>query len=512
MKIFSLLIPMLDLKRGMDNTTSENFSEIYRAEDLTGRIEPCLLSKSGQIGLLCGLSGKILIVTILSIMVAEILVFVPSIINFKNAWLYEHLGAAEAASIVYLDDGSSLLSKKGQKKLLKKTHAIAIIVHDDDKRTIITNVDHLPQDISDTIDLTKFNPLDSIIQTFNIMTNGRNRIIRIFGQMTLRNAQIEIIQSGFHLRDSLLDFAFKVFFLSLTGSLISAGLVLLFLYRRLVLPMRHMSQNLLVFSKTPENVSCIIKPSNRRDEIGVVEQNLSKLQSEIQAMLRQKQRLADLGLAVSKINHDMRNILSSAQILSDRLYSFNNPEIQRFAPKLVRIIDRAVSYTRSVLDYGKAMEIPPERRPHHLKKIVADVGDLLGIAYHRTIEWHNQVPEDLEINIDGEQFFRIILNLCKNAFQALEQRKENSNRIRKITVEAQRNPPNITIMVSDTGPGITNAIRSTLFRAFEGSQKKGGAGLGLAIAAEFVRAHGGRIWLDQTVSTGTCFVIEIPDL
>ncbi len=73
--------------------------------------------------------------------------------------------------------------------------------------------------------------------------------------------------------------------------------------------------------KIPESTARIIKPSGRGDEIGVAERELSDMQRDLVSMLHQKSRLAALGLAVSKINHDLRNLLASSQLLSDQLAS-----------------------------------------------------------------------------------------------------------------------------------------------------------------------------------------------
>ncbi len=78
----------------------------------------------------------------------------------------------------------------------------------------------------------------------------------------------------------------------------------------------------------------------------------------------------------SKINHDMRNILASAQLISDRLGDTEDPMVKRLAPKLLRTIDRAVSYSDSVLSFGRASEAEPKRRLVRLKMVVQDVLDV----------------------------------------------------------------------------------------------------------------------------------------
>ena len=226
--------------------------------------------------------------------------------------------------------------------------------------------------------------------------------------------------------------------------------------------------------------------------------------------LRQKQHLADLGLAVSKINHDLRNILASAQLFSDRLTSLQDPTVQRFAPKLIRTLDRAVDYTKSVIDYGKAVETPPNRRRLVLHPLVNEVAELLGLENAPNLDWQNKVGSDLEADADPEHLFRILLNLCRNAQQAMTEQVMDGVSC-SLCVEAERKNNEIHIRVRDTGMGIPDHVREKLFSAFQGSTKAGGTGLGLSIANELVRAHGGTIAIEQTGDSGTTFRVVIPD-
>jgi signal transduction histidine kinase len=249
-----------------------------------------------------------------------------------------------------------------------------------------------------------------------------------------------------------------------------------------------------------------------KDELALTGRHLAAMQTELQKTLRQQKNLAELGLAVSKINHDMRNVLASAQLISDRLSDADDPMVKRLAPKLLRAIDRAVSYSNSVLSYGKAAEAEPKRRALRLKMVVEDVRDLLGIELDSGVEFIIHVPDDLTIDADPDQLFRTIHNLCRNALQALMQEPDIDGAvIRQITVSAYRTGSVVSISVDDTGPGMPQKARENLFRAFHGAARSGGTGLGLAIARELVLAHGGTIALVEKAQAGTLFRIEIPD-
>lgn len=462
-----------------------------------------------EIPTLRGLSGKLLFLTVLFVMLAEVLILVPSVANFRNTWLQSHLDTAEAASIVYLDATDSMLSPKAQVQLLKSTDALSVALREDGMSRLMAADNGVRGAVELHIDLENSTGLNSISSALSTMFFGGDRVLRVFNKMNDRQGTIELVQEERHLRNALITFARNVMLISLVISFITASLVFLSLYYLIVRPIRRMSMNMVRFSDEPENASLILNPSERADELGVAERRLADFQLDLQSTLRQKQHLADLGLAVSKINHDLRNILASAQLFSDRLSTLSDPTVQRFAPKLIRTIDRAVDYTKSVISYGKALESPPARRLHRLHAIVDEVGELLGVENLAGLQFINKVPHELEVSADSEQLFRVIMNLCRNAINAMQADAQESS-VARLTVEAMNAGENLELRVCDTGPGIPPNLHDQLFEPFHGSASKGGTGLGLAIARELVRAHGGEISLEKTGHTGTVFLISIP--
>jgi signal transduction histidine kinase len=220
--------------------------------------------------------------------------------------------------------------------------------------------------------------------------------------------------------------------------------------------------------------------------------------------------LAALGLAVSKISHDLRNMLASAQLMSDRLASLPDPTVQRFAPRLLHALERAIAFCQSTLSYGQAKEPPPDRRPLPLERVLEDVRETLDLGPESKIRWVGSVERGLVVDADPDQLFRALLNLGRNSVQALESRAPNDPGRDQIRFIGRREGSVVVIQVSDTGPGLPEKARAHLFEAFQGSSRQGGTGLGLVIAAELVRAHGGDIRLvDGTI--GATFRIIIPD-
>jgi len=274
--------------------------------------------------------------------------------------------------------------------------------------------------------------------------------------------------------------------------------------------MRRITANMMTFRADPEDAERIIVPSARADEIGVAERELATMQTELASMLHQKSRLAALGLAVSKINHDLRNLLASAQLFSDRIAHLPDPGVQRFAPKLMRALERAIDFCQSTLSYGRVQEAPPDRKPILLEPLVEEVHETLNIGSDGPIRWISAVERGLVVEADYDQLFRILLNLTRNALQALESRDARDPGRDQIRVTGRREGAVVVIEVSDTGPGFSGKARDHLFEAFQGSTRTGGTGLGLVIAAELVRAHGGEIRLVEG-TIGATLRLTIPD-
>jgi signal transduction histidine kinase len=326
---------------------------------------------------------------------------------------------------------------------------------------------------------------------------------------------IELVMDEQPLRRAMLRYSVDILLLSLLISAITAALVYLALHYMFVRPMRRVTANMIAFRSDPENSDRVIAPSGRLDEIGTAERELATMQTELTSMLHQKNRLAGLGLAVSKINHDLRNLLASAQLFSDRLAKIPDPGVQRFAPKLMHALERAIAFCQSTLSYGRLQEPPPDRRPVPLEPLVEEVHETLGLGPDAPIRWISAVERGLVVEADYDQLFRILLNLARNAVQAMETQTGEGRTSRdpgrdQIRITGRREGAVVVIEVSDTGPGFSDKARAHLFEAFQGSTRTGGTGLGLAIAAELVRAHGGEIRLVEG-TIGATLRLTIPD-
>ena len=456
-----------------------------------------------------GLSTKLLLLTILFVMLAEVLIFLPSVANFRLQWLEQRLATAAAAASVLMQGDPANLSRSAQNDVLLAIGAKAIAVRDAGVSRLLV-VSEMPPEVDDHVGIATTGALVAIREALDTLFFGGDRLIRAYGPVGDSVKEYEIIIPDKHLRSAMLVYARNVAALSLIISLITATLVFYTINHLMIGPIRTMTRSMLAFAEAPDDPGRVIRPIDRDDELGVAERELAAMQVHLQRILGEQKHLADLGLAVSKINHDMRNILASAQLISDRLRGVKDPTVQSFAPKLLRTLDRAVAYSEGVLAYGRTQEAPPKRRRLRLRMLVDEVHGLLGIDPAFDIEFRNEVDPDFEIDADAEQLFRVLSNLSRNAVQAMSADHEDVH-VRRLTISAERRGAVSRIVVSDTGPGLPKKARENLFAAFRGSARSGGTGLGLAIAHELVRLHGGTIELVEGKGGGTTFAITVPD-
>ncbi len=457
-----------------------------------------------------GLSGKLLVLTILFVMLAEVLIFVPSVANFRMNWLRERLASAQIASLALEAAPDMMVSETLRRELLENAGVMAVTLRREDSRRLVLSSPDLPM-IKRSYDLRSRTAWGNIFDAFDAIFANDGRIIRVISAARFKGGNsIEIVFNETPLRAAIWAFCINILVLSIIISVISATLVYFALHWLLVRPMRLLTANMVHFGQNPEDKSRIIKPSGRRDEIGTAEIELSQLQSELGKMLQQKSRLAALGLAVSKISHDLRNMLAHAQLVSDRLGQVEDPTVKRVAPKLLSSLDRAIDLCANTLKYGKAQERTPERVRFRAGELVEEVFETIEPQSHEGITLVNQISDNLEIDADREQLFRVLLNLARNSVQALEAFMEQSGERGLVTFGGVRRGAVVFLTIEDNGPGIPQKVQEHLFEAFQSSTRKGGSGLGLAISAELVRAHGGSLKLDDTPG-GARFVICIPD-
>jgi signal transduction histidine kinase len=454
-----------------------------------------------------GLSAKLLLLTILFVMLAEVLVFVPSVSNFRRQWLMERLAAAQIASLAAEAAPGGQLPAMLRDELLERAQVKAIAVKRAGSRVLIIEMD-MPADVDASFDLHDAAWFTLIKDALSVYVAPDDRVIRVIGDPGFHEGEmIDVVMGEQPLKAAMIRYGLDILGLSILISIITAALVYLSLDALLIKPMTKLTWNIVRFSQRPEDPTRVITPSARRDEIGTAERELSAMQKELAETLSQRSRLAALGLAVSKISHDLRNMLSSAQLLSDRLITVKDPTVQRLVPKLIASLDRAIRLCARTLDFGQAQEMPPRRKRFPLAPLIAEIGDSLGLP-RQNLDWRVDVEDGLEADADRDQLYRVLSNLCRNAVQALESDGDGGG---EICIAARREGAVTIIDIADTGPGVPERARAHLFEAFQSVARKGGSGLGLAIAQELVQAHGGQIALVDN-DGGATFRVTIPDV
>lgn len=443
------------------------------------------------------LSARLLVLTAVFVMLAEVLIFLPSVARFRQDYLVSRIGNAHLGILALDATPDGILSDKLKQQLLDHVEAHAISVRRGGMK--LTLMEDNPRMIDATIRLEELSPLDMISGALDTMVMRRDRVLRIVGYSPKdMNAEIEVVIDEAPISAALLDFGWRIFLLSLVISMITAGLVFLALHWLLVRPMRRITANMMAFRDNPEDATRIIAPSKRLDEVGLAERELAAMQEGLRTALQQKEHLAALGTAVAKINHDLKGILSRAILVFDRLEESDDPEVRRISPMLISAIDRAVALCSQTLNYV-GQETP------HLNRSRFDLQDLLDEVCAKEVDGvalNADLSAGRMIDADRDQMFRALSNLIRNAVQAGAQ---------AIEVHARHEETLTIVDITDDGPGLPPRAQENLFKPFKGSTRAGGTGLGLAIARELLRGHGGDLELHRTSGTGTTFRLTIPD-
>lgn len=448
-----------------------------------------------------GLSARLLVLTIFFVMLSEIAVFVPSIARFREQYLQERISTAHLATLALEATPDRMVSDELAMKLLDQVGAYGIVLSGSGlaKRVIYRK---MPPHADLVVVVDDTDAAQLIWDTFDTLAQDHNRVLRAIGYSEKEGgAVIEVVMDETPMRLTMYSYATRIFGLSIGIALATATLVFASLQWMMVRPIRKLTENMVGFRTDPEDPARMIVPSGRGDEIGMAERELAVMQRDLRAALTQKARLAAIGVAVAKISHDLRNILQTASVVSDRLITVNDPEVARMAPRLVESIDRAVALCRQTLDYAHDAPPPPKRDLFVLRDLVDDVDADHALVNGSDVRFKNEVAGDIKIVADRDQLFRVLANLARNAAQA---------GAKNFRVSASAANGRVQVAVADDGPGLPAKAREHLFQPFIGSARPGGTGLGLVIAREIMRANGGDITVQETSERGTVFRLELP--
>ncbi|RBP12883.1 signal transduction histidine kinase [Roseiarcus fermentans] len=459
-----------------------------------------------------GLAGRVLVVTIGFALLAMGLFYVARLASYRETWLHNKITVAQTALEAFDAVGSHELSPDIARKVLESIGLKAIVVSTPSGRRTVSASPQPAADIS--IDPTREAFLDSVGAAFRTLAAGRGQVVAVTEATAADGGRIEVTLDETPLVAALWRVSNTFLNIALLIATVVASVLWTALWIMVLRPMRRLTSNIIAFGQRPQDVSRIIAPSGRDDEIGRAEKALAAMQKTLAHELAQRKRMAELGLAVARINHDLRNILSAAQLISDRLATIPDPQAQRLAPRLVATLDRAIQFCQTTLTYGAGSEQPPERRPFDLNKMVQDVAETARDEHGEDIDYHVDIPPRFEVYADPDHILRVLENLSRNAAQALLEKGVAGGRPKSIRFAAIRTDGEALIEISDTGPGFPPDRKERIFEPFQKSTSQAGTGLGLSIAADLVTRNGGCIDLAPAKADdfycGARFLIKLP--
>jgi signal transduction histidine kinase len=451
------------------------------------------------------LSGRFLILTVVFVMIAEIFIFVPSVARFRMDYLLARLERAQIASLAV--EADAMLAPELGAELLQNAEVYNVVLRRDQTRQLALS-SPLPSAVAVTYDMRAPSSWVLIRDGFSTLLQTEDRVIRVIGNPVRDGGLlIEITMDERPLQAAMLAYGRNILVLSAFISIVTASLLFFSVQILLVRPIKSVVGHMQNYAKAPEDARQIITPSATMRELRDAETALQVMQTQLTGALRQKERLAQLGGAVAKVSHDLRNIMTSAQLFTDRIEGSDDPLVKRMAPKLVNTISRAVNLCESTLAFGRVDEPAPTLARVNLAQIVADVIDSERLAAgDYPLSFAEDIPAMMTLRADGEQLFRVLFNLVRNARQAIMATGQSG----EIGLRASEDDHLWQITITDTGPGMPAKAQDHLFQPFQGGVRKGGSGLGLVIAADLIRGHGGRLQLHETGPHGTVFVIDLP--
>lgn len=454
-----------------------------------------------------GLRGRLFLLTVGFILFSELLIFPLLAANARNGWLAGRAQAAQIAALAVEAAPDGRVSEGLSRELLAQAQVVSVAVQAEDFRELVLAPSIKIQGPLVRIDL-RGDPPPSILGVFQTMFAPKGRFIQIIVTPSMTNdREMEIIVPESALKAALIGLSWTIFIVSLIICAVVGAMVYLAIYRLVVRPMQALTDAVIQFSDAPEGALIALKPA-RSDEMRRAQTALHDMQTQVSASFRQRRRLAELGEAVAKINHDLRNSLSAAQIVSEGLAQSDDPRVTRAAPRLERALERAIGLAEATLRYGRADQPAPRVAAVNVTPLIEEAATE-ALSGASGIDWRLDAPESLQAMADPDHVHRIVANLVRNAVRAMTD-QPGRNMPAHVRARAFRQGGSVIVEIADNGPGIPNSVMGRLFQPFAGSGSRDGTGLGLAIARELARGMKGELELTSSDDTGAAFTLRIP--
>ncbi|MEL6829429.1 MAG: HAMP domain-containing sensor histidine kinase [Pseudomonadota bacterium] len=444
------------------------------------------------------LSFRILICVIAAVLIVEALIFVPSASQFRTEWMLDRVQAARVAALALEAAPSRMVSRELAEDLLMRAEVLSVAELSRDMREQLLASD-LPVGVStQVVNLYEMRGLRAYADTLNTLFASENRLLIIRDSGSAPGRVIEVVVPEAPLQAELRTYGLNILWLSLIISLSVGALLYLMLVLLVVRPMQRVTAAVVRIGEDPTSWTRRLQPTPRRDEIGQAQNALVDMEAAVSESIRQQERLAQLGEAVAKINHDLRNSLATAQLVSDGLSRSEDPRVAKTLPRLERALERAIGLATDTLKYGRS-SVPEAQAVSVAVKDTVDFAAEEALSSFPEVRFENEIAADLVITADPDHLHRICANLMRNAAEAMAQGG---------IVTAQWKEG--VLKICDTGPGLPDHAKANLFKAFAGSTRRDGTGLGLALSRDLARSMGGELTLLSTGDTGTCFAISLP--
>ncbi len=457
------------------------------------------------------LAGRLLALTVLAVIAGEVFVFAPALAGFHESWLRERVSLAQIAALALEVTPEYEIADSLEYELLTNAGVQRVAMQRDGERVLLLEREPLrPATHVVVYDYTQATGFQRFRWSVETLFAPPGRALRVLSRPRFESGEfIEIVLDEAPLKRAMERFAQSFARISTLILMAAGALIYVALTAAFVRPMLDLTLAIERFRDKPEDVSIAFPRSQRTDEIGRAQRAAADMAEQVRNALRQNERLAALGAAVARIGHDLRNMLSTAQLVADRLAQSEDPAVRQLAPRLERTIDRAAGLAASTLKYGRADEAPPVLA----RVIVADAAEeaaadaLIGFG---GTEYKHDIEKGLACIADSDHLHRILVNLIRNAGQAMKEHTRR-DKDRSVLIRGMRMEGRCEIEVIDHGPGVRENLRGRLFEPFvSAAPEAGGTGLGLAIARELTRAMGGELELTRTGAEGSTFKITLP--
>jgi signal transduction histidine kinase len=486
----------------MDLATKEVASNLSPSGSATAPAQ----ERDRGLGRRFGLSGRLLVLTVIFVMLAEALFLAPSLARFRVNYLEEKIDAAHliisALEAVPGQPVSGRIDPTLRDRLLDQAGMLGLTILRPNMapRTLGPR---MPPTIPKLSDLREDTPFMLVVDTLHTMFTKNPTVMGVTGlSQSDPRVIVEVVLEEAPLADALWNYLRRIITLSVFISITAAALVYFTVQWLTVRPLQRLTANMTGFQQDPEDPRRVIVPEDRSDEVGTAEQALADMQMRLRASLLEKERLAGLGAAVTKISHDLKNILATAQLESDRLENAPNvdPDVKVITSGIVRAIDRAVRLSTSTIRFAKEDLPAAHKQKLSLRDVLTEVRAALQSTLPKT-DIVIDLPEDVVFFADSELMHRAFENVIRNAGEASA---------KEVRISHAKEGADHIVVVSDNGPGMAKRAKDHLFVPFAGSAKSGGTGLGLPIAREALRVQGGDIALRSTSPAGTVFAVRLP--